>query len=81
VKGRGSPDGTKAIASKYNAKVTMDTFSARLRAETDLDALSEDLVGVVKETIQPARVSLWLRLSFDTSGNWGEDPDPRDSHP
>jgi hypothetical protein len=58
---------------KYDATKTLAAFSAKLRNETDLDALNRELTSVVRETVQPTHVSLWLRPATDGTGrNTGE---------
>jgi hypothetical protein len=46
---------------KYDAAKTLATFNSRLREETDLDSLRDEVLGVVRETMQPEHASLWLR--------------------
>jgi hypothetical protein len=50
---------------KYDAAKTLETFSARLREETDIDALNSELLSTVRETVQPEHVTLWLRSDDD----------------
>jgi hypothetical protein len=50
---------------KYDAEKTLAAFSATLREETDLDSLSAELLSVVRQTVQPAHTSLWLRPAVE----------------
>jgi len=67
--------------SKYDGKRIIEAFSATLRAETDLTRLSEQLVAVVEETMQPALVSLWLRppeQAIKKQSIWSSPPTPKE---
>ena len=51
---------------KYDGRKTLDAFNTRLKDEVDLDSLAANLVSVVKDTMQPSQVSVWLRADPDS---------------
>jgi hypothetical protein len=62
---------------RYDAARTIESFSDRLRQQTDLDTLTAEVLGVVDQTMQPTRVSLWLRpqaasnnVAWTAHGRW-----------
>jgi hypothetical protein len=56
---------------KYDAAKTLDAFGVRLRQETDIRTVNQDLITVVGETVQPTYVSLWLRPDRGPKGSEG----------
>jgi hypothetical protein len=60
--------------SKYDARKTLEAFSASLRDETDLDALNNELVSVVRKTMQPSQISLWLRTATPVKAKQEDQP-------
>jgi hypothetical protein len=61
---------------RYNAATSIQAFSSRLRDQIDLDTLSTELLAVVDQTMEPTRVSLWLRPSPHGSSGTVRAPRP-----
>jgi len=58
---------------KYDARKILEGFSTTLRDKTDLSALNEELVGAVRQTMQPAYVSIWIRPDAASKGEGSGD--------
>ena len=61
-------DGDLRVSEIWDSREKWEAFSEKLRDEVDLEALSDDLVGMVAETMQPTHASLWLRPATDAKG-------------
>jgi hypothetical protein len=57
---------------RYDAAKTIEAFATRLREHLDLDTLSAELLGVVDQTMQPTKASLWFRPPTSTSQDHGD---------
>jgi hypothetical protein len=55
--------------TRYDAEKTIEAFAATVRNETDLDALTAELLRVIQETMEPASLSIWLRDPADEGRN------------
>jgi hypothetical protein len=53
---------------RYDTARTIEAFNARLRDQVDLDALTDELLAVVEQTMQPTEASVWLRDNATPSG-------------
>jgi hypothetical protein len=70
---RSAAGGTRFNRRRFDAVKTIEAFSARLRDQVDLDTLTNDLLAVVNQTMEPTTASLWLRPPRDRSAQQAVD--------